>query len=105
VLSDALRRSDPEVVKAALQMLVDQRELDAETHLTECLEHPVWEIRRLAADLVGRLGGPDAATRLRQRLGVETDPLVRDALYRALSKQEGVGVVVRRTTPPPTHQR
>ena len=105
VLGDALGRSDSEVVKAALQMLVDKRELDAETHLAECLEHPEWEVRRLAADLAGRFGGLGATTRLRRRLGVEVESLVREALYRALAELEGVDVVVRRTTPPPTHQR
>jgi HEAT repeat protein len=55
------------------------------------LEHPAWDVRRLAADLLGGLGQAGAARALRARLGAERDELVRDALRKALAELERKG--------------
>jgi HEAT repeat protein len=63
-----------------------------------CLDHEVWDVRRLAAELLGRR--TDAAGRqlLRQRLVDEREPLVREEIQRSLAETEGTPV--RRTMPP-----
>jgi HEAT repeat protein len=104
-LAEALSHSDAEVVKAALQVLVDDSEPSARRYLDECLDHPAWDVRRLVADLLGRVGGRDAMAQLRARLAAEKEPLVREAIQRALLEFEEAEVVVRRTTPPPMRQR
>ena len=64
-------------------------------HLGACLDHDAWDVRRLAADLLSR--GSDAAVGLlRSRLRIEENPLVKDAISRALESMAGV-----RRTPPP----
>jgi len=105
VLSEALTNSDVEVVKAALQTLVDDAGAGARQKLVDCLEHAAWDVRRLAADLLGRVGGHGAMAQLRTRLKVEREPLVREALQRALITLESADVVLRRTTPPPIRER
>jgi HEAT repeat protein len=100
-LSLGLSHHDPEVVKASLGRLVMERDPSVREHLLVCLEHDVWDVRRLAADLLGRIGGEGVLSALRQRLSVEVEPLVRDALQRALFEHESGVAGFRRTTSPP----
>ena len=97
-LIDSLAHSDVEVVKASLQMLARESDLRANAHLGACLGHEAWDVRRLAADLLGRIGGDVAIGLLRTKLGIETEPLVREALLRALGDVD-VTTAGRRNTP------
>ncbi len=97
-LIDGLAHSDVEVVKASLQMLARESDLRAGAHLGACLDHEAWDVRRLAADLLGRIGGDIASGLLRTKLAIETEPLVREALLRALGDVDVAGHV-RRNTP------
>jgi HEAT repeat protein len=87
----ALEHAEPDVVKAALVELA--RDLDARStaRLGLCLDHESWDVRRLAAELLGVGGRAAARPLLRARLERETNAAVRDALHEALSA---------RTTPP-----
>jgi len=97
-LIDSLSHTDVEVVKASLQMLVSESDLRASAHLAACLDHEAWDVRRLAADLLGRIGGDVVVGLLRTKLAVEAEPLVREALLRALGDFE-LSTYVRRNTP------
>ena len=79
-------------------MLARESDLRAGAHLGACLDHEAWDVRRLAADLLGRIGGEVANGLLRTKLAIETEPLVREALLRALGDVE-VTTYVRRNTP------
>ncbi len=103
-LIDALSHADAEVVKASLRVLTEERDARVGAHLGACLDHEAWDVRRLAADLLGRLGGESGMGLLRAKLASEDEPLVKEAIKRALSKLEGK-VPIRRTTPPPGHVR
>ncbi len=83
-LFEALEHRDAEVVKAALFEL--SRTLDARTlsRFGLCLDHESWEVRRVAAELLGQNGGVEALALLRARLERERDELVREALSLAL---------------------
>lgn len=96
-LIDSLAHTDVEVVKASLQMLAKESDLRAGAHLGACLDHEAWDVRRLAADLLGRIGGDVANGLLRTKLSIETEPLVREALLRALGDID-VATHVRRNT-------
>ena len=97
-LIDSLSHADAEVVKAALQMLANEADLRASGHLGACLDHEAWDVRRLAADLLGRIGGESVTALLRTKLAMETEPLVRDAILRALGDVDPVSYT-RRNTP------
>ena len=103
-LIDALSHPGPEVVKAALRVLIEEQDPRVATHLGACLDHEAWDVRRLAADLLGHLGGESGMGLLRAKLAGEDEPLVREAIQRALSELEGT-VPLRRTTPPPGRVR
>jgi HEAT repeat protein len=96
-----LSHRDPEVVKASLGRLAAERDESVRDHLLACLGHDTWDVRRLAADLLGQIGGEGVLSALRQRLSIEVEPLVRDALQRALFELEANVAGFRRTTPPP----
>jgi HEAT repeat protein len=93
-----LAHFDVEVVKSSLQMLANESDLRASAHLGACLDHEAWDVRRLAADLLGKIGGEVAHGLLRTKLSIETEPLVREALLRALGEVDMVSYV-RRNTP------
>jgi HEAT repeat protein len=78
-----------EVVKAALRALGECSDARVLLHFGVALDHEAWDVRRLAADLLGRCGGAAVAP-LRARLAVEEDPLVREAIGRALERMAGV---------------
>jgi HEAT repeat protein len=95
-LIDSLSHSDAEVVKASLQMLASESDLRTNAHLGACLDHEAWDVRRLAADLLGRIGG-DSVALLRTKLALEPEPLVRDAILRALGDADTPSYVGRNT--------
>ncbi len=94
-LIEGLSHSAAEVVKAALMSLGESSDPRVLLHLGACLDHEAWDVRRLVADLLARYGGP-AAGPLRARLTAEEDPLVREAIGRALERVAGV----RKSMPP-----
>lgn len=83
-LFDGLHHSEPEVVKAAMLAIAAEPDPRVIVHLGACLDQPAWDVRRLAADLLGRAPSEASASLLRARLAVEPDPMVKDALSRAL---------------------
>jgi HEAT repeat protein len=87
-LIDGLSHPASEVVKAAVRALGESSDARVLAHLAVSLDHEAWDVRRLAADVLGRYGEPAAAP-LRARLGSEEDPLVREAIGRALESMVG----------------
>ena len=97
-LLEAARHPNSEVVKAALLALESVRDTRALEQLGLALTHEAWDVRRLAADCVGRFGGRDAAWLLRDRMLGEGEPLVREAISRALSAIEAPSTARRPAT-------
>jgi len=84
VLLAALEHPDAEVVKLALSELhrtTDDRYL---ARLGTCLDHESWEVRRLAAELLGVQRSLAAQALLRARLERESDGSVKEALVMSL---------------------
>ncbi|MGC4065547.1 MAG: HEAT repeat domain-containing protein [Polyangiaceae bacterium] len=102
-LIDGLAHSDVEVVKATMGVLAGETDVRVDAHLGACLDHESWEVRRLAADLLGRRGGDVAEGLLRAKRSAEREPLVNDAIERALGHWEGTGAT-RRSSPAPSSQ-
>ncbi len=98
---EALSHPDVEVVKVALSALSIEPQARSVAHLGACLDHAVWDVRRLAAELLGRVGGEAALGLLRGRLAVEDEPLVKDAVARAIAASEAASGR-RWTAPPPS---
>jgi HEAT repeat protein len=88
--------SDAEVVKATMLALSDAPDPRVVAHLGACLDHEAWDVRRLAADLLGRVSGEPALALLRARLVGEDSPPVQAAISRALERAAGI----RRSLPP-----
>jgi HEAT repeat protein len=82
----ALDHPDAEVVKLALSLVGAQPER-ARTlgRLGMCLDHASWEVRRLAAELLGQDKGSSAQALLRARYERERETVVRDAIAAAVS--------------------
>jgi HEAT repeat protein len=99
-LAEMLRQAEAEVVKAALSAMARTDDPRVELHLGSCLAHDAWDVRRLSADLLGHRGGAPAKKLLQDRLSIEEEPLVREAIRRSLAEAEGL-VGVRHTVPPP----
>jgi HEAT repeat protein len=83
-LFDGLHHPEPEVVKASMLAIAVEPDPRVVVHLGACLDQSAWDVRRLAADLLARETSEASAALLRARLGVEQDPMVREALIRAL---------------------
>lgn len=83
-LFDGLLHPEAEVVKAAMLAIAAEPDPRVVVHLGACLDQTAWDVRRLAADLLGRAPSEASAALLRARLAVEHDPMVKDALSRAL---------------------
>ncbi len=81
----ALEHPDTQVVKLALSLLGARPLQDAFSRVAGCLDHRSWEVRRAAAERLGRERTPGAEALLRARYGRETDPVVRDVIAQALS--------------------
>lgn len=84
LFKDALLHSDREVVKAALRALASANDANAPLELTAALAHDAWDVRQLAAELVGELRVVQAQPALAAQLARETDDLARAALSDAL---------------------
>lgn len=100
-LALGLAHPDPEVVKSAMRVLSTPRNAAAAERLAECLDHAEWDVRRLAAELLGGIGGDAALGPLRSRLAVETHELTQGELARAIVDAETASGR-RRTAPPPS---
>jgi HEAT repeat protein len=100
-LIEALAHPDTEVLKVALRATFAEADPRVEEYLGALLAHGTWDVRRLAADLLGQRGDEMAKTMLRQQLAVEEEPLVLEAIQRSLADVEGV-VSIRRSVPPPS---
>jgi HEAT repeat protein len=81
----ALDHTDAEVVKLALSIVGSKPGPRALARLGLCLEHPAWEVRRLAAELLGQDHRPGVEGLLRARYDRERDPIVRAAIGSAVS--------------------
>lgn len=81
----ALDHPDTEVVKLALSLVGAWPGARALARLGLCLDHGSWEVRRLAAELLGQDKSPGAQALLRARYEREKDPLVREAIAAAVS--------------------
>jgi HEAT repeat protein len=86
----ALAHADAEVVKAALRVLERYPNEVTADEVAKCLSHEAWDVRRLSADVMASVGGERAVAELTRRLGEEQEPLVLDALRRALASIQGV---------------
>jgi HEAT repeat protein len=96
-LIDGLAHSDVEVVKATMVVLASECDARVEAHLGACLDHDAWDVRRLAVDLLGSRGGEVALGLLRAKCATEREPLVNEAIERAMGQLEGAGSLRRNT--------
>ncbi len=85
LLVEALGDSDHEVVKQALTGLGQAGGARAAARVAIALDHPAWDVRRLAAAQLGRIGDRSSVSALRARLEVEPDSLVRAVIGEALA--------------------
>ena len=91
-LSIAASHPDDGVVKTALTELARSGGADAWIEVERALDHENWKVRRFAAELLAtRAPGSDDA-KLRLRLEHERDPLVKEAITRALAYRGRGGV-------------
>jgi HEAT repeat protein len=90
---EALEHPDAEVVKFALSEIANQPDARALARLGLCLDHDSWEVRRLAAELLGQSGTPSALALLRARYEREKDPVVREAIALAVSVRPPEGTL------------
>jgi HEAT repeat protein len=81
----ALEHAHSDVVKTALVEL--SRDMSARTlaRVGLCLDHPSYEVRRFASELLVSHDDADAHALVRARLDRETDPVMREALTLALA--------------------
>ncbi len=91
-LFSALEHPSADVVKLALSLVGTEPGARALARLGLCLDHGSWEVRRLAAELLGQDRRAEAEGLLRARFERERDPVVRDAIASAFSLR----------APPPT---
>jgi HEAT repeat protein len=81
----ALDHPDPEVVKLGLSLVGVRTGPRVLARLGMSLDHGSWEVRRVAAELLGQDKSPGAQALLRARFEREKDPIVRDAIAAAVS--------------------
>lgn len=91
LLIDSLEHDDEEAVKQALMALCEKPDSKTLEHLSRALEHEAWDVRRLAAELLGKLADREAIKVLQVRRLVETDELVGLAVEQALVALGEVG--------------
>lgn len=89
-LVEGLSHRESEVVKASMLALGDTIDPRVLAHFGACLDHEAWDVRRLSADMLGRAGGESATALLRARLVIEDNPLVEEAISRALETGSGM---------------
>jgi HEAT repeat protein len=81
----ALDHPDVEVVKLALSVVGGRPSARGLARLGLCLDHRIWEVRRVAAELLGQDKSAAAQGLLRARYEREKDPMVREAIAHAVS--------------------
>ena len=84
-LFPALEHPHPDVVKSALVVLSRDMSREALAHVGRCLDHPSYEVRRFAADLLVSQADGAAHALVRARMDREPDPAIREALAVALA--------------------
>jgi HEAT repeat protein len=89
-LIEGLSHTESEVVKASMLALGDSIDPRVLAHFGACLDHDAWDVRRLSADMLGRVGGESASLLLRARQATEDNPLVQEAINRALETGHGM---------------
>jgi len=88
IFIQALAHSDPEPVKAALRGLAAHKTTVGLRAAAGALCHARWDVRSAAAEALAGSGDPEAEKALVERLKVEEDTLVREALQKALERKE-----------------
>lgn len=88
-LIEGLSHTEAEVVKASMLALGDSIDPRVLAHFGACLDHDAWDVRRLSADMLGRVGGDSSGALLRARYATEDNPLVQEAISRALENGHG----------------
>jgi HEAT repeat protein len=92
LLVEALGQPDEELVKEALRAIAEQDDAPRKSaRVALALEHPAWDVRQLAAHLLGEIGGEAAAAALSARAARESDDAVRAAIHDALAALGGGG--------------
>jgi HEAT repeat protein len=86
-LFEALDHPDAEAVKLALSIVGVRPGPRALARLGLSLDHPSWEVRRVAAELLGQDRSTSAQALLRARYEREKDPIVREAIAAAVSER------------------
>ena len=89
LLVEALGHTDEEVVKQALLAIHEAAGERAGARIALGLSHSAWDVRRLAAELLGEIGGAGSRAALEARYDEETDDLVRTAIEVALAAVGG----------------
>lgn len=84
LLVEALAHEDGEVAKQALKAIHETGGEQAASRLALGLSHAAWDVRALAAHLLGELGGLEAIEALQARRDRETDATVKRAIEEAL---------------------
>ena len=84
LLVESLGHLDTEVVKQALLAIHEQGGARAVSRLAVALAHAHWDVRRLAATLLGGLGTAESRAMLAAHRATETDDLVRSTIDAAL---------------------
>jgi HEAT repeat protein len=85
----ALDHEDAGVLTLAMTELASSPTPRAVLRLGMALDHASWEVRHLAAELLGSVGDASSEALLRARLDREADPGVREALQEALLHRGG----------------
>lgn len=85
LLVETLGHRDEEVVKQALRTLSELGGERAVARIAIGLVHHSWDVRILAARLLGTDGSEVALRALRERIDGESDPMVQQAIAEALS--------------------
>ena len=86
LLLETLGHEDEEVVKQALRALAEVEGERRVTRVAIGLVHPSWDVRSIAARLLGGLGSQQALDELHARLEEEDDPMVKHAISEALGE-------------------
>lgn len=84
LLVESLGHGDIEVVKQALRAIHEHGGARAASRLAVALAHSHWDVRRLAAVLLGGVGTPESRATLAAHRATETDDLVLTAIDAAL---------------------
>ncbi len=88
-LLEGFSHGELEVAKASILALSDSADPRVIPHLGACLDHAAWDVRRLSADMLGRMGGEAVLILLRARLSHEDNPRVLEAISRAIEEASG----------------